>query len=294
MFEIKKLFDFLERLLNCPWRGGAGCRAYAVFHIFLRLNVFHRKSTKNLAYFPPFFLVDDDIFIRLYLFDLYLENTTFFSLPLMSLKYACVVENSVIVASYPLSEQPQHDEVIQKLISCLHPNEYSRKTLEDDMGAGVNYHCLTNGQGGLFVCATTPETSTKCVFRFLGSLEQSYTSVSRNEKESRELLRAHFEEESEKQSDKFAHLNREIDSVKDIMIRNVHSVIGRGEQLETMAQKSADLAHEATKFQKSALRLRRSEWIKKAKTIAFGIFFLLVLLLILLMIICKPNFSRCF
>lgn len=55
--------------------------------------------------------------------------------------------------------------------------------------------------------------------------------------------------------DKVAAIQREIDSVKDIMLENIDAVLKRGERLEDLMDRTDNIAQEAGLFKRQATEL---------------------------------------
>lgn len=86
--------------------------------------------------------------------------------------------------------------------------------------------------------------------------------------------------------DKLARVQDEIGEATDVMRQNIEQVVGRGEQLELLVDKSEGFSANAKAFQKQSGTLRKALWWKNVKTMLIMSCFLLGLILILLFSIC--------
>lgn len=90
--------------------------------------------------------------------------------------------------------------------------------------------------------------------------------------------------------DKLTRVQDDIDDAQDIMRHNIASVVGRGEQLECLVDKSEGFSMNARAFQKQSVGLRDALWWKNAKTIATMVGIVLALLLLVFYMACGSTF----
>jgi len=84
---------------------------------------------------------------------------------------------------------------------------------------------------------------------------------------------------------KITEVKLQISKVKEVMVKNIDMVIDRGEKIEVLEQKSADLSDNANKFKKQSRSLKRAMWLKKLKTYAcIGLFFAVIITILALVI----------
>lgn len=85
--------------------------------------------------------------------------------------------------------------------------------------------------------------------------------------------------------DKITEVKSQINKVKEVMEQNIGIVIDRGEKIEVLEQKSADLADNANKFKKHSRDLKRAMWLKNLKIYAcIGIFVAVIITILALVI----------
>jgi hypothetical protein len=72
------------------------------------------------------------------------------------------------------------------------------------------------------------------------------------------------------QRDKMERVKRQIDDVKDVMMKNIDSILPRGEAIESLMPQSENLLASSMQFKKSASSLRRQSSIFGAATRAIG------------------------
>mmetsp|Transcript_11556 Transcript_11556/g.17508 ORF Transcript_11556/g.17508 Transcript_11556/m.17508 type:complete len:210 (-) Transcript_11556:27-656(-) len=208
----------------------------------------------------------------------------------MTIKYAAVYDAQTRVADWSTAQQSPLAESVEHVISTVSHHVYRRKTLDDSKGSGVHIHYISTVGGQVFVAAATPDMRAHVVFQFLDLVEQSFQNDS---KKMGKVLAEKAEFFNARKNDKLSVLHKEIDNVKDIMLKNMDSVIARGEHLDAMAQKSTQLVDDATSFQRTATRIKRIELARRIKMIFILILAFAAFITVILMIACKPNFSRC-
>ncbi|KAG0295992.1 hypothetical protein BGZ96_010413 [Linnemannia gamsii] len=84
-------------------------------------------------------------------------------------------------------------------------------------------------------------------------------------------------------SSKTAQLQQQVDDVVGVMQQNIDAVKGRGEKLDTLNHKTADLEQGAVQFRRGASGVRRQMWLKNMKwriAIILGVILLLVIIIV--------------
>ncbi|KAH7052552.1 synaptobrevin-domain-containing protein [Linnemannia elongata] len=84
-------------------------------------------------------------------------------------------------------------------------------------------------------------------------------------------------------SNKTAQLQQQVNDVVGIMQQNIDSVRDRGEKLDTLHHKTADLEQGAVQFRRGASGVRRQMWLKNMKwriAIILGVILLLVIIIV--------------
>ena len=78
----------------------------------------------------------------------------------------------------------------------------------------------------------------------------------------------------------------EIGEATDVMRQNIEAVVGRGEHLELLVDKSEGFSTNARAFQKQSKDMRSAMWWKNAKTMGMLACFALGLIMILVFSMC--------
>ncbi|KAI8810248.1 synaptobrevin, partial [Cladochytrium replicatum] len=81
---------------------------------------------------------------------------------------------------------------------------------------------------------------------------------------------------------KTVQVQRQVDEVVGIMQDNINKVMQRGEQLDTLQNKTEDLQNSSMQFRRGASRVRKQMWWKdmKMKLILGGVIAVIILVVI--------------
>lgn len=214
----------------------------------------------------------------------------------MPIKYSCINDGPNLLVEYPSDADPKYVETMQKVLGTVPPREYRRKTIDDREG-GVNYHYISNGEGCIVACVTSSDMRMRTVVAFLEAVEPlvrgSVGGQGTELRNGKKLLQQKMEFYNNPQNDKITTLNDDINQVVDVMMDNMDKALTRGDHIDTLEEKSSNLADQAQQFQDRSSELRRALCMKNLKfTIMIALAVVLVIFIIL-MIACKPNFSAC-
>ena len=90
-----------------------------------------------------------------------------------------------------------------------------------------------------------------------------------------------------------ARLSSKLDDVKGIMLQNVETVLGRGEKLDILVDKSERLTNQAQTFKKTTTSLANKMWYQKMRCYFYGFLVICVLGWAASSFICGFNYSKC-
>ena len=163
------------------------------------------------------------------------------------------------------------------------------------------FHYLTR-EGVTFLCLSDDLDTRRVAFAFLNELMQSFmtqygdraqTAIAFSMSDFAPQLRRMMDHFNDPSSDSVQAVQQRLSDVKNVMVRNIDSVLERGERLEVLVDKSDHLNQQAFKFERSSRKLKDAMFWRKVKIyllIAFGVG---MVILFLSMLICNPNFKRC-
>ena len=173
-----------------------------------------------------------------------------------------------------------------------HNKQTNRAKLTDDsQGVDINY--IVNAQGLILICVTTQDLPIRVGFDFLGRVERTCKGDRQDWSFDSTTLKKEVAWSNDPSNDAARKVQGQIDEVKDIMLENVDKVLERHDKLETMVQKSDQMANEAQTFFKHGRSLRRKMCCQEAKLNMMMIGAVVIVALIIVLVVCKPNFSSC-
>ncbi|KAI3865689.1 hypothetical protein MKX03_016872 [Papaver bracteatum] len=86
---------------------------------------------------------------------------------------------------------------------------------------------------------------------------------------------------------KLSKVQAQVSEVKSIMIENIDKVVDRGEKIDILSEKAADLNSNAQEYKKKGTQLRRKLWYQNMKIKLVVLAVLLILVLIIWLSVCK-------
>ena len=93
--------------------------------------------------------------------------------------------------------------------------------------------------------------------------------------------------------EKLQRVQDDIGEATDMMRQNIEAVVGRGEHLELLVEKSDNFNANARAFQKQSTNLRSAMWWRNAKMLFTLLCLLLILVLVILWGMCGWSLKNC-
>ena len=95
-------------------------------------------------------------------------------------------------------------------------------------------------------------------------------------------------------ADTITHVRGQIKEVKEVMVDNIDKVLGRGEKLDQLAEKTRDLDQQAFIFHSDARNLKNKMWWQNARTTVLIAILVIIIIFILIVTACGGlSFKRC-
>ena len=89
-------------------------------------------------------------------------------------------------------------------------------------------------------------------------------------------------------------VREQLDDLKDVMVRNIDSLLNRGEALDILVEKTDRMQQAAFKFEKASERTAQLLWWKKVRCMAGGVLFAVLFLFLMIVVGCGGfDFSNC-
>jgi len=201
--------------------------------------------------------------------------------------YSLVARQDAVLAEYTLPGLTGNFSTVTRVILGKIPPEdgklsyvYDKYLFHYVVSDGITYLCMADERMGRVI-----------PFEFLGDVRERFVSSYGDRAKSaiayafnadfQRTLSNRMEAYNDKvQNTKLVQVQKELQSVKGVMVENIDKVLARGEKIELLVDKSANLDRQALLFRKEAGIVRRQMWWKNVK-----VWIVLILLLALILFI---------
>ena len=175
---------------------------------------------------------------------------------------------------------------------------------------GQCYHYL-HEQGLFYLCISGPQVPLRVVFGFLEDISCRYRAhcavLSRGPISSftpsaplmrhsllfLPTLKQQLHHFNDPRTDRLTSVKKQIDEVKNVMLENIDAVLSRGENIDTLMDRTSELKVRAENFQHGSKTLSSKMWWNNVRMVATGCLAVGFIFLLLLMMMCDPNFEKC-
>lgn len=210
----------------------------------------------------------------------------------MPLIYAFVSRDATVLADYTAYTGNFSTVAVQCLEKC--PTDKSKFTFTCD-GHTFNYMM---DEGFTFLAVADEASGRPLAFAFLDKIRQEFlqrfadkgrtASAHSLDKQFRPLLKKEMEfcTEHPQELTKTAAAQKQVDEVQNIMVKNIESVLERGEKIDVLLTKSDNLSNTADRFQKTGRQLRSKMWWQNMKMKLLVVVLILVLIFVIVLIVC--------
>jgi vesicle-associated membrane protein 7 len=203
----------------------------------------------------------------------------------MPIEYALIAEGTEVLAEEPASEKNLAN--IARLILGRIPKHNHKRTYQEDR---YNFHYKYSGTH-VFLCVADRDYPMRICFAFLDDAEQRFLQGSRN---LRGMIKERIAFYNDRKNDKVMRVQGQIDEVKGVMIKNIDSVLERGEKLDVLMEKSDDLSKNAHLFKKQGTQLKREMWWKNLKLQIIIALIIIFVIFVIVLIACGGfQFEKC-
>ena len=144
----------------------------------------------------------------------------------------------------------------------------------------------------VFICIAKSEAQKRVCWAFIDDME-NYV-LQNGTRDLRSFIRDKLEYYNNPNNDKINSLKRKIDDVKDVMIDNIDKLLERGEELDSLLQKTNDLADDSYIYRGRSRKLKNQMLMRYLIIAAALILIIIAILIIVVFIACGfPTFYRC-
>ncbi|PRW57246.1 vesicle-associated membrane 714 [Chlorella sorokiniana] len=211
--------------------------------------------------------------------------------------YALVARGSVVLAEHS-SVGGNSSVVAVGLLGKVPPQDGFRAS----WAAGRHIFHVLHAGGLTYLCMADQAVGKRIPFAFLADMqqqfEQRYGSVAEGaiayemNSEFAPLLRDRMHYfNTDPRADTLTRVRGEVTDLKNVMVDNIEKVLGRGERLEVLVEKTDSLGQQAFAFKRQARVLRRHMWWQNARMGLVITAVVVVAAYALVAVICSPTFK---
>eukprot|EP00250_Pteridium_aquilinum_P013338 c21280_g1_i1 orf=275-907(-) len=195
----------------------------------------------------------------------------------MAIRYAMVARGSVVLAEY--SSTPSNANTVARQILEKLPNVAdSRVSYSQDR---FIFH-VTKTNGLTFLCMANDTLGRRIPFTFLEDIHSRFMKVygrtshtalayAMNDEFSRVLSQQMEYYSNDPNADTINRMKGEINQVRNVMIENIDKVLERGDRLELLVDKTADIQNKAFRFRKQTRQYRSAMWWRNCKIVLYSL-----------------------
>ncbi|KAJ6924794.1 vesicle-associated membrane protein 711-like [Populus alba x Populus x berolinensis] len=203
----------------------------------------------------------------------------------MAILYALVARGSVVLAEFS-STATNASAIARQILDKIPGNDDSNVSYSQD-----RYIFHVKRTDGLAVLCMADETAGRRIpFAFLEDIHQRFArtygravitaqAYAMNDEFSRYYT-------NDPNADRINRLKGEMSQVRNVMIENIDKVLERGDRLELLVDKTANMQGNTFRFRKQARRFSSAVWWRNVKLTVALIILLLVIIYVVLAFVC--------
>ncbi|KAK4491049.1 hypothetical protein RD792_001771 [Penstemon davidsonii] len=210
----------------------------------------------------------------------------------MAILYALVARGAVVLAEFSATSTTANTIARQILEKTPGNNDINVSYSQD------RYIFHVKRTDGLTVLCMADETAGRRIpFAFLEEIHQRFVrtygravlsaqAYAMNDEFSRVLSQQIEYYSNDPNADRINRLRGEMSQVRTVMIDNIDKVLERGDRLELLVDKTANMQGNTTRFKRQARRFRSTVWWRNVKLAVALIFLLLVIIYVVMAFVC--------
>ncbi|KAI4337303.1 hypothetical protein L6164_015736 [Bauhinia variegata] len=210
----------------------------------------------------------------------------------MAILYALVARGSVVLAEY--SATPTNASTIaRQILEKIPGNNDTHVSYSQDRYIfhvkrtdGLTVLCMADDTAGRRIPFAFLEDIHQKFARTYGRAVHSASAYGMNDEFSRILSQQMESYSNDPNADRINRLKGEMNQVRNVMIENIDKVLDRGDRLELLVDKTANLQGNTFRFRKQARRFRSTVWWRNVKLTVALIVLLLVIVYVVLAFVC--------
>jgi len=194
----------------------------------------------------------------------------------MPIEACLVARGSVILAEFS-PPSTNFSVIASKLVQQIPASPDSKKSYSYDT---YNFHYLVE-RGITYLCMTDQQMGYRVPYAFLFDLAsrfrgtyaeriQTAGAMAMNDSFSRVIKERMDFFSNDKQADKINKVKADLDETKNVMFQNIDKVLQRGEQIETLVDKTDELNLHATSFKKKIHSTQTKNVVEKYQIVLYS------------------------
>ncbi|KAK4785733.1 hypothetical protein SAY86_002422 [Trapa natans] len=210
----------------------------------------------------------------------------------MGILYALVARGSVVLAEF-IATATNASAIARKILEKLPGNNDSHVSYSQDR---YIFH-VKRTDGLTVLCMADDSAGRRIPFAFLEDIHQRFVRAygravlsaqpyAMNDEFSRVLSQQIEHYSNDPNADRINRLKGEMSQVRSVMIDNIDKVLERGERLELLVDKTANLQGNTIRFRKQSRRFRSTVWWRNVKLMAALIIIILIILYVIFAFVC--------
>jgi len=210
----------------------------------------------------------------------------------MAILYALVARGSVVLAEFS-STATNASNIARQILDKIPGNDDTHVSYSQDR---FIFH-VKRTDGLTVLCMADDTAGRRIPFAFLEDIHQRFVrtygravisaqAYGMNDEFSRVLSQQVEYYSNDPNADRMNRIKGEMSQVRNVMIENIDKVLERGDRLELLVDKTANMQGNTFRFRKQARHFRSSVWWKNVKLTVALIVLLLVIIYVVLAFVC--------
>ncbi|KAI3792081.1 hypothetical protein L2E82_05951 [Cichorium intybus] len=211
----------------------------------------------------------------------------------MTILYTLVARGSVLLAEFSGSST-NASTIARQILEKIPGNNDMNVSYSQDR---YIFH-VKRTDGLTILCMADDVAERRIPFTFLEDIHQRFVrtygravlsaqAYEMNDEFSRVLSQQMEYYSNDPNADRLNRLKGEMSQVRSVMIQNIDKVLERGDRLESLVDKTANMQTNTFRFRKQTRRFRNTMWWKNVKLMVAMVVVLLVIVYIVLAFVCK-------
>ncbi|GLJ43208.1 hypothetical protein SUGI_0897020 [Cryptomeria japonica] len=209
----------------------------------------------------------------------------------MAILYALVARGSVVLAEFsatPTNASAIARQILEKITADCHVSySQDRYIFHVKRTDGLTVLCMADDTAGRRIPFAFLEDIHGRFVKTYGRAVHTALAYAMNDEFSRVLSQQIDYYSNDPNADKINRIRGEMSQVRNVMVENIDKVLERGDRLELLVDKTANIQGNTFKFKKQARRFKNSMWWRNVKLMVALIILILIMIYVILAVVCK-------